>query len=150
MPETNSRLGTEKGVRSATKFSNLALGSIIVSAALALLGSIASFLSKNKTAGIISLTVAAIVGLSNAYPIGSSAHFYSALAGQGKALTVDCEFARPYTTTVYVSDVSQLKVLYLTEEKKPTFGSPQLATDNLTTELQQLRTASNNVTVAQK
>ncbi len=134
----------------AQRYSQLALAAIVVSAVLALFGSIASFLSKNKTAGIISLIVASIVGISNAYPIGALADFNLQLAGEARALKVDCELTKPFTANAYNSDVSQFKLLYVYEDKKPSVGSPHLATDELAKELQVVRTASNNVTVAQK
>ncbi len=134
----------------AQGYSQLALAAIIVSAAFALIGSIASFLSKNKTAGIIGLVVASIVGISNAYPVGALAAFYLQLAGEARALKVDCELLKPYTVNAYNSDVNQFKLLYVYEDKRPSFGSPRLATDELTKELQAVRTASSNVTIAQK
>lgn len=134
----------------AQRYSQLALAAIIVSAAFALIGSIASFLSKNKTAGIIGLVFASIVGISNAYPVGALAAFYLQLAAEARALKVDCELLKPYTVNAYNSDVNQFKLLYVYEDKKPSFGSPRLATDELTKELQVVRTASSNVTTAQK
>src|SRR5512133_634142 len=91
------------------RYSALAIGSLVLAAGLALIGSIASFLSKNKIAGVISLIVASIVGFSNAYPLGPLADFYRALHAQANALVADCTLTEPYTTTAYASDVTQYK-----------------------------------------
>jgi len=131
-------------------YSQLAFAAIAVSTVLALFGSIASFLSKNKAAGIISLVVASIVGMSNAYPLAQVADFNRHLAGEARALRVDCELTKPFTVNAYASDVNQFRLLYVYEEKKPSFGSPRIATDELAKELQEVRTASSNVIVAQK
>jgi hypothetical protein len=132
------------------RYSTLALVTIVLAAGLALVGSIASFLAKNKTAGIISLVVAAIVGFSNAYPVGPLADFYRSLTGEANALSVECQYTNPYTVTAYTSNVNQLKLLYIYEEKRPAFGSYRLTTDDLTKQTQVVRTDSYNVTVAQK
>lgn len=130
------------------EYSRLALLTIISAAGLALVGSIASFLAKNKTAGVISLVVAAIVGFSNAYPIGPVADFYRSLAGQANALSVECEYTKPYTINAYVSNLNQLKLLYVYEDKRPGLGNYKLSTDDLTKQLQVVRTTANNLTSA--
>src|SRR5205085_5961393 len=113
-------------------YSRLDLTTILLAAGLALIGSITSFLAHNKTAGIISLIVAAVVGFSNAYPIGPIADFYRSLSGQAKALSVECEYTRPYSMNTYGSNLEQLKLLYIYEDKRPAFGNYKLSTDDLT------------------
>jgi len=130
------------------EYSRLALATIISAAGLALIGSIASFLAKNKTAGVISLVVAAIVGFSNAYPIGPVADFYRSLAGQANALSVECEYTKPYTINAYASNLNQLKLLYVYEDKRPGLGNYRLSTDDLTKQLQVVRTTANNLASA--
>jgi hypothetical protein len=130
------------------KYSRLALATIVLAAGLALVGSIASFLAKNKTAGVISLVVAATVGFSNAYPIGPVADFYRSLAGQANALSVECDYTKPYTINAYASNLNQLKLLYVYEDKRPGLGSYRLSTDDLTKQLQVVRTTANNLTNA--
>jgi hypothetical protein len=130
-------------------YSKLALMGLILSACLALFGSIASFLAMNRIAGVISLIVAALIGLSNAYPIGRVADFYGTLAGQAGALSLECDLTKPYTVTTYTSHLNQLKLLYVYEEQKPSFGSYKVATDELTKQMQGVKTASNNLATAQ-
>jgi hypothetical protein len=130
------------------KYSQLALATIILATGLALVGSIASFLAKNKTAGVIGLVVAAIVGLSNAYPIGPVADFYRSLAGQANALSVECEYTKPYTVNAYASNLNQLKLLYVYEDKRPVLGNYRLSTDDLTKQLQVVSTSASNLTNA--
>jgi len=127
----------------------LALGGIILSACLALLGGITSFLNLNRIAGVISLVVAAIVGLSNAYPVGRLADFYGTLRGQASSLSLDCSGAVPYTLTTYSSHLNQLKLLYVYEEQRPSFGNYKLATDELVKQLQVVKTTSNNLSAVQ-
>ena len=80
------------------RYSNYALATIITATFLALVGSIASFLAKNKTAGVISLIVAAVVGFSNVYPLGPLGDFYRSLNGDAKALALECKVSvRPTT-----------------------------------------------------
>jgi hypothetical protein len=130
-------------------YSALALAMILAATGLALVGGIASFLAKNKLAGIISLIVAAVVGFSNAYPLGPIADFYYSLAADAKALDISCRLAVPYTLATYTSELNQLKLLYVYEEKRPGFGNRKPPTDDLTSQLQVVRTTANNVTVAQ-
>lgn len=126
-------------------YSALALITIVVVFVLALIGSIASFLAKNKPAGILSLAVAAVVGFSNAYPLGGLADFYHSLSAQANALVVDCSLVQPFTTTNYNSDVAQLKLLILYEDKRPGFGSHTIQTDDLIKKLQELKTSTSNI-----
>lgn len=129
-------------------YSRRALATIILAAGLALVGSIASFLSKNRTAGVISLVVAAVVGFSNAYPIAPVADFFRSLAGLANALSVECEYTKPYTINAYISNLNQLKLLYIYEDKRPGFGNYRLSTDDLTKQLQVVRTTASNLTNA--
>jgi len=131
-------------------YSRLALIAIASAAGLALVGSVASFLSASKTAGVISLVVAAVIGFSNAYPIGPLADYYRSVAAQAHGLSAECAYIKPYTTTLYTSDVNQLKLLYLYEANRPSLGNYGVKTEELVKQLQDVRTASTNVTLAQK
>lgn len=104
-------------------YSRLSTALIFLTAALALAGGIASFMSRNKTAGVISLIVAAVVGLSNAYPVSSLSSFYSDMKSQGRLILADCMFVKPYTETLYSADVAQYKLLIVAERHKPTVGN---------------------------
>jgi hypothetical protein len=128
-------------------YSRLSLVLICVSAGLALLGSIASFMSRNKTAGIISLIVAAVVGLSNAYPISPLADFYGNLKSQAKAIVADCRLANPYTETLYAADLAQYKLLLLQERNRPSIGK-YTTDDALKEEMRSVGIVANNADTA--
>jgi hypothetical protein len=128
-------------------YSRLSLVLISVSAGLALLGSIASFTSRNKAAGIIGLIVAAVVGLSNAYPIGALADFYGDLKSQAKAIVTDCRLANPYTETLYAANLAQYKLLLLHERDRPSIGK-YTNTDGLKEEMRSVSIVANNADTA--
>ncbi len=129
-------------------YSRLSLVLICVSAGLALLGSIASFMSRNKTAGIISLIVAAVVGLSNAYPISPLADFYGDLKSEAKAIVADCRLANPYTETLYAADLAQYKLLLLHERNRPSIGKYTSPEDGLKEEMRSVSIVANNADTA--
>lgn len=129
-------------------YSRVSLILIFVSAGLALIGSIASFTSRNKTAGIISLIVAAVVGLSNAYPISPLAEFYGDLKSQAKAVVADCKLANPYTQTLYRADLTQYELLLLSERNRPSIGRYRSPTDGLKEQMKSVSIAANNADTA--
>ena len=129
-------------------YSRLSLTLICVSAGLALAGGIASFMAKNRLAGIISLIVAAVVGLSNAYPVSPRAEFYADLKSQAKAILADCTLANPYTETLYVTNFSQYKLLLLYERSRPSVGNHENPTHALNQEVKSLSITANNADTA--
>ena len=126
------------------KYATLSAVLIFFSAGLALAGSIASFLAKNKMAGIISLIVAALVGLSNAYPVRPLANFYRDLRSQANLIHADCEFADPYTDTVYSANVAQYELLILAERQRPSLGSDDNQAPAITEQIKTVSIAAKN------
>lgn len=119
-----------------------------VSAGLALVGGIASFMSKNKLAGIISLIVATLVSLSNTYPFGSLADFYGDMKSQASELATDCDFGEPYTETLYRAEVDQYELLILSEEKRPSVGNHRNSIHDATEEMKRVSVAASNADTA--
>lgn len=126
-------------------FFRLGVTSIILSAVLALIGSVSSFLKLNRVAGIMSLIVVAIVALSNAFPIGNTVTFYRDQKAGADSIITDCTFTVPYTQTIYDANVAQYKLLVLNSGKRPSFGNFQNPSDTLKAEMQQVKIAANNV-----
>jgi hypothetical protein len=125
------------------KFSVLTTTFIISAAVLALLASLASFMNLNRVAGVLGIVVIAAVGLPNVYPMAALADFYQNLTDQALALQTDCQFTIPFTKDVYDSSAAQLKALILFEaNNRPKFGEGKVSTDDLTTQLQTLRTTA--------
>lgn len=129
-------------------YSMLSLISICLSSGLALVGGIASFMSKNRLAGIISLIVAAVVGLSNAYPIRPLAEFYADAKSQAKAIVANSMLSEPYTETLYVADITQYKLLLLYERDRPSIGKYDNPTDALQQEAKSVSIAAKNADTA--
>lgn len=129
-------------------YSRLSLVLIFVSAGMALAGSLAAFMAKNKTAGIMSLIVAAVVGLSNAYPVTPLAEFYADLKSQAKAVLADCMLANPYTETLYVADFAQYKLLLLAERNRPAVGKYENPAHGLSEDLKSVSIAAKNADTA--
>jgi len=137
-------ISTEAG-KNEQMYQRLGLASIILSAVLALIGSIASFLKMNKVAGIVGLIVVAIVSLSNTYPIASLHNFYRDLKAGADAIVADCTFVIPYTEATYKTNYAQYKLLVVSAGKRPTFGNFQNPADTLKAEMQSVKIAASNV-----
>jgi len=127
-------------------FTRLAIGFIAGAAFLALIGAILSFARQHIAAGIAGLVVTAVISFSNAYPLNALSDFYRGLAGQAAALQIDCELRQPFTVDFYNSAADQLKLLYLYEgSKRPSFANYRVPMQNLTEELQNVKTKSDAV-----
>lgn len=128
-----------------SQFTFWAATCIIVAAVLALVGAILSFLKQNVLGGVAGLIVTAIVSLSNAYPLNALSNFYRGLEAQASALQIECELKQPFAVDSYNSAANQLKLLYLYESKRPGFGNFNVPTQDLSNDLQTVKTSSDTV-----
>lgn len=136
---------TEHAKSEETLFGRLAIGCIIASLILSLVGAIFGVYDKSKASAIAGFIVTAIIGLSSAYPLNSLANFYRGLEAQASALQVECELKQPFTADSYNSAANQLKLLYLYESKRPGFANYDSPVQSLATELQTVKTSSETV-----
>jgi|ERR1039458_1924608 hypothetical protein len=111
-------------------------------------GAIFSFARKHVIAGVVGLIVTAIIGFTNTYPVGALSDFYRGLDAQATALQLDCELKQPFGVDSYNSAADQLKLLYLYEgSKRPGIGNYRVPLQDLTKELQTVKTSAEKVEV---
>jgi hypothetical protein len=132
--------------RQQRKFSSLAAISIIGTAVLALIAGILSFIKKNRTAGIVSLLVTAIVTVSSAYPLGSLADFYRGLTSKVASLQLECKLNDPLSVDAFNSISAQLQALILDEgTSRPSLGKNAPPDSQTADQLTQLRVSTTNI-----
>jgi hypothetical protein len=127
------------------KFSGLAMVAVVGIAGLSLAASLLSFASRNRIGGILGLVVVAVVGVTNAYPVGPLSDFYRSLAAQTSALQLECDLKDPFTIDAYNAAADQLRVLILYEaNNRPQLGSTSSSVDELTQQLQVYKSSASH------
>ena len=96
---------------SASVYATLTVVMVLAGLLFSLAAAIASFLSWPKTAGVLSLIVAAIIGAPKALPFAERAAFYRILEAQSGSALTECRLRLSTTVDDYALSVHQLTVL---------------------------------------